>query len=61
MKDQELLIAEYCMLSTANVSDGLDRIGVDGTPHGIWAVVGRLRQDCGSRLYTQIGGCWRGR
>ena len=35
MKDQELLIAEYCMLSTANVSDGLDRIGVDGTPHGI--------------------------
>ena len=35
MKDQELLIAEYYMLSTANVSDGLDRIGVDGTPHGI--------------------------
>jgi len=29
MKDQELLIAEYRMLSTANVSDGLDRIGVD--------------------------------
>ena len=29
MKDQELLIAEYRMLSTANVSDGLDRIGVE--------------------------------
>ena len=45
MKDQELLIAEYRMLSTANVSDGLDRIGVDGTPHGIgplWDACGKI-------------------
>ena len=45
MKDQELLIAEYRMLSTANVSDGLDRIGVDGAPHGIgplWDACGKI-------------------
>ena len=29
------LIAEYRMLSTANVSDGLDRLDIDGAPHGI--------------------------
>ena len=29
------LISQYCMLSTANVSDGLDRISFNGTPHGI--------------------------
>lgn len=29
------LIAEYRMLSTANVSDGLDRLGIEGAPHGI--------------------------
>jgi 4-hydroxy-4-methyl-2-oxoglutarate aldolase len=29
------LIAEYRMLSTANVSDGLDRLGIKGAPHGI--------------------------
>lgn len=28
-------IAEYRMLSTANVSDGLDRLGIKGCPHGI--------------------------
>lgn len=33
--DLNLLIAEYRMLSTANVSDGLDRIGIAGAPHGI--------------------------
>lgn len=35
--DAELktMIAEYRMLSTANVSDGLDRIGFDGQPLGI--------------------------
>ena len=45
MKGQELLIAEYRMLSTANVSDGLDRIGVNGTPHGIgplWDACGKI-------------------
>jgi regulator of RNase E activity RraA len=29
------LIAEYRMLSTANVSDGLDRLNIKGAPHGI--------------------------
>ncbi len=29
------MIAEYRMLSTANVSDGLDRLGIKGAPHGI--------------------------
>jgi 4-hydroxy-4-methyl-2-oxoglutarate aldolase len=29
------LIAEYRMLSTANVSDGLDRLNIRGAPHGI--------------------------
>lgn len=29
------LIAQYRMLSTANVSDGLDRLGIKGAPHGI--------------------------
>jgi len=29
------LIAEYRMLSTANVSDGLDRLKIKGAPHGI--------------------------
>lgn len=29
------LIAQYRMLSTANVSDGLDRLGLHGAPHGI--------------------------
>ena len=29
------LIAEYRMLSTANVSDGLDRLDIKGAPHGI--------------------------
>jgi 4-hydroxy-4-methyl-2-oxoglutarate aldolase len=33
--DQRDLIAEYRMLSTANVSDGLDRLGIKGCPHGI--------------------------
>ncbi len=37
MSDAELkaMIAEYRMLSTANVSDGLDRVGVNGQPLGI--------------------------
>ena len=45
MNDQELLISEYRMLSTANVSDGLDRIKVNGTPHGIgplWGACGKI-------------------
>lgn len=29
------LISQYRMLSTANVSDGLDRLGIKGAPHGI--------------------------
>jgi regulator of RNase E activity RraA len=29
------LIAEYRMLSTANISDGLDRLDIKGAPHGI--------------------------
>jgi regulator of RNase E activity RraA len=33
--DQGRMITEYKLLSTANVSDGLDRAGVAGTPHGI--------------------------
>ncbi len=33
--DTKRLIAEYRMLSTANVSDGLDRLGIQGAPHGI--------------------------
>ncbi len=35
--DAELkqMIAEYRMLSTSNVSDGLDRLGIKGAPHGI--------------------------
>lgn len=37
MTDTELkaMIAEYRMLSTANVSDGLDRVGFNGQPLGI--------------------------
>ena len=35
MNNQTSLIAEYRMLSTANVSDGLDRLQLNGTPHGI--------------------------
>lgn len=45
MNSQTSLIAEYRMLSTANVSDGLDRIRVDGTPHGIgplWDACGKI-------------------
>ena len=35
--DAELkqMIAEYRTLSTSNVSDGLDRLGIKGAPHGI--------------------------
>jgi len=33
--DARRLIAEYRMLSTANVSDGLDRLDIKGAPHGI--------------------------
>ena len=33
--DLKRMIAEYRMLSTANVSDGLDRAGISGCPHGI--------------------------
>ena len=33
--DLKATIAQYKMLSTANLSDGLDRVGVNGTPHGI--------------------------
>lgn len=33
--DMKHLIAEYRMLSTSNVSDGLDRLGIKGCPHGI--------------------------
>jgi len=33
--DPKHMIAEYRMLSTANVSDGLDRLGIKGCPHGI--------------------------
>ena len=33
--DLKAMIAEYRMLSTANVSDGLDRLGIAGCPHGI--------------------------
>ena len=35
MKDQELLISEYRMRSTANVSDGLDRIGFEYLNEGL--------------------------
>ena len=33
--DVERLVAEYSKLSTPNVSDGLDRLGIKGAPHGI--------------------------
>lgn len=33
--DLKEMIAAYKMLSTANVSDGLDRLQIDGAPHGI--------------------------
>jgi len=33
--DLKRMIAEYRMLSTANVSDGLDRLNLRGCPHGI--------------------------
>ncbi|KPK06654.1 MAG: hypothetical protein AMJ64_08665 [Betaproteobacteria bacterium SG8_39] len=33
--DRKRMIAEYRMLSTANVSDGLDRLAIKGCPHGI--------------------------
>ena len=33
--DLKRMIAEYRMLSTANVSDGLDRLNIRGCPHGI--------------------------
>jgi regulator of RNase E activity RraA len=43
--DFKRLIAEYRMLSTANVSDGLDRLGIAGCPHGIgplWDACGKI-------------------
>jgi len=33
--DVESLVAEYLKLSTPNVSDGLDRLGIKGAAHGI--------------------------
>ena len=33
--DMKRMIAQYRMLSTSNVSDGLDRAGIKGCPHGI--------------------------
>ena len=33
--DSKRMTAEYRILSTANVSDGLDRAGIKGCPHGI--------------------------
>ncbi|MBE89743.1 MAG: dimethylmenaquinone methyltransferase [Rhodospirillaceae bacterium] len=33
--DVGTLVAEYSELSTPNVSDGLDRLGIRGAPHGI--------------------------
>ena len=33
--DMKQMIAEYRMISTANVSDGLDRLGIKGCPLGI--------------------------
>jgi len=41
--DHKRMIAEYRMLSTANVSDGLDRLGINGCSHGI----GPLWDSCG--------------
>ncbi len=43
--DLRTQIAEYRMLSTANVSDGLDRLGIAGCPHGIgplWDACGKI-------------------
>ena len=43
--DPKRMIAEYRMLSTANVSDGLDRAGIEGCPHGIgplWDACARI-------------------
>lgn len=43
--DLKTLIAEYRVLSTANVSDGLDRLGIAGCPHGIgplWDACGKI-------------------
>lgn len=40
--DLKPLITHYRILSTANVSDGLDRLGLEGAPHGI----GPLWDDC---------------
>jgi regulator of RNase E activity RraA len=43
--DLKSLIAEYRMLSTANVSDGLDRLEIKGCPHGIgplWDACGKI-------------------
>ena len=45
MNNQTALIAEYRMVSTANVSDGLDRLQLNGTPHGIgpmWDACGKI-------------------
>ena len=59
MKDQELLIAEYRMLSTANVSDGLDRIGVDGAPlYGRGFIQQSIRNRCacaGCQIEVKLG------
>ena len=33
--DMKQMIAEYRMVSTSNGSDGLDRLGIEGCPHGI--------------------------
>jgi len=41
--DRKRMIADYRMLSTANVADGLDRLGINGCPHGI----GPLWDSCG--------------
>ena len=41
--DLRSMIAEYRQLSTANVSDGLDRVGLEAAPRGI----GPLWDSCG--------------
>lgn len=45
MADLNQRLPRYRVLSTANVSNGLDRLGVEGAPHGVgplWDACGKI-------------------
>jgi regulator of RNase E activity RraA len=56
--DLKAMIAEYRMLSTANVSDGLDRLQIAGCPHGIgplWDACGKIVAPAATLKLVPVG------